>query len=268
MPKPIRLFEGSHDPHQPFWIFRDAAQSESGEPELEFYGFISEYSWFEDDITPRLFKDDLYKNGKGGPVTIRMNSGGGEVVAASVIRSILVDYPGQVTVRIDGLAASAATFVALAGDRILMQDTAYFMIHDPSALAWGTIEDIKQVLDLLKTIKGGMVDAYQAKTQLGAEKLARMMTDETWMSANEAKTYGFIDEVITTKTKVFPGAPAAKAAITNALRNYNHVPEGLLEQLRQWQCEPTEPENPNQAAGEQDAIRAKAQRLSLTRGTL
>ncbi len=218
---PMRIFEGSAKPYEPFWRVRDAADSESGDPEMEFYGFISEYSWWEDDVTPKKFKDDLNKLGSGGPITIRMNSGGGDVIAASVIRSILVDYPGKVTVRIDGLCASAATFVAMAGDLVRMQDTAFFMIHDPSAMAWGTVEDLKAVIDLLKTVKNGIVDAYQVKTQLGMDKLAKMMSDETWMSANEARTLGFIDEVITDKKST---APIQNVAILN----YVNVPAALL----------------------------------------
>lgn len=223
--QPLRIFEGTAKPYEPFWRVRDAAESESGEPEIEFYGFISEYSWFGDEITPQKFKDDLNKAGGGGPVTIRINSGGGEVFAASVIRSIIVDYPGRVTVRIDGLCASAATYVALAGDVVRMQDTAYFMIHDPSAIAWGTVEDFKAVIDLLKTVKNGIMDAYQTKTGLGIDKLAKMMSEETWMSANEAKNLGFIDDVITDKRA---RSALKNVAVMNALQNYVNVPAALL----------------------------------------
>ena len=128
--KPMRVLEGSAKPYEPFWRVVDAAESESGEPEIEFYGYISEYSWWDDDITPAKFKADLLNIGKGGPVTVRINSGGGEVYAASAIRAMIVDYPGQVTTRIDGLCASAATLVAMAGDVVKMQDSAYFMIHE------------------------------------------------------------------------------------------------------------------------------------------
>jgi ATP-dependent Clp protease protease subunit len=256
MPKPIRLFNGNTKPHEPFWRFRNAAASESGEPELEFYGYISEYSWFEDDITPQMFKDDLYKNGNGGPVTIRINSGGGDVVAASVIRSVIVDYPGKITVRIDGLCASAATFVAIAGDHIRMQDTAFFMIHDPIAVAMGTVDEIKRVISLLETVKGGIVDAYRAKTKLDGNKLSKMMNRETWMTAKEAKDFGFIDEVISTNQKVFPGAE--NVAITNALRNYDHVPADLLARLK--------PPEQRQAEEPYVALRAEAHKILLTRG--
>lgn len=220
---PLRLFEGDHQPHEPFWRVRDAADSDSGEPEIDFYGYISEYSWFDDDITPKLFKEALYGSGKGGPVTVRMNSGGGEVFAASVIKSLLVEYPGRVTVRIDGLAASAATIVAMGGDVIKMQDSAYMMIHDPSTLAFGTIDELKRALDLLKVIKEGIIDGYSSRTRLAPEKLARMMTDETWMTAQDALEMGFIDEVISG-----PGA-YTMPAIANALQMYRNVPDAVLQ---------------------------------------
>lgn len=238
MPRqPMRIFEGAAKPHEPFWRCVDAAASDSGDPELEFYGYISEYSWFEDDITPAKFKKDLYQLGAGGPVTIRMNSGGGDVIAASVIRSMLVEYPGQVTVRIDGLAASAATYVATAGDVVKMQDTAFFMIHDPSILAMGNEDDLKAAIDLLKTVKSGIIDAYTAKTQLTPEKLAKMMSAETWMTAKEAREMGFVDEVIGTPVKAGAGA---NVAILNALTNYLNVPAAVRAAL-----EPAAPEQPD-----------------------
>jgi len=227
MKQPMRVFEGNAQPYEPFWKVRDAAEAESGEPEMEMYGYISEFSWWGDEITPKKFKDDLNRLGNGGPVTVRINSGGGEVFAASVIRSIIMDYPGRVTTRIDGLCASAATFVAMAGDVVKMQDTGYFMIHDPSTIAWGTIEELKLVLDFLKTIKSGLVDVYQVRTKLEPEKLARMMTDETWLTAKEAQELGFVDEVIGASKKQNLSNLAGKSAIMNAMTNYQHVPEAL-----------------------------------------
>ncbi len=226
--KPMRILEGNAKPFEPFWRCVDAAASDSGEPEIEFYGYISEYSMFDDDITPARFKNDLMTLGRGGPVTVRIHSGGGDVFAASAIRAILMDYPGRVTTRIDGLAASAATYVAMAGDRVLMQDSAFFMIHDPSAIAMGTVDDLKSVIDLLKTIKSGIVETYQAKTQMDAERLAKMMSAETWMTAQEALEMGFVDEVISSR----PVSPAfggfRNVAIMNALDHFHNVPGELL----------------------------------------
>lgn len=239
---PLRVFDGPHQPHEPFWTVKNTA----AEPEIEFYGYISEYSWYEDDITPAKFKDDLNAAGSGGPVTIRMNSGGGDVFAASVIRSILMEYPGLVTVRIDGLAASAATVVATAGDVIRMQDTAYWMIHDPIALVYGNIELFKQMLDTLKTIKDGILDAYAVRTEMSREKLSKLMTAETWFSASEARDAGFVDEVIVEKKKKkstdnMMQNMMQNAAIVNALRNYENVPAALLAKVERPAAKPSEP---------------------------
>lgn len=224
--EPMRVMEGTARPHEPFWQVRDAAASESGEAEVEFYGGISEYSWWGDDITPAKFKEDLHRVGQGGPVTVRINSPGGEVFAASVIRSMIMEYPGRVTTRIDGLCASAATLVALAGSVVKMQDSGFFMIHEPWMWTYGTVDELKTAMEMLKTIRSGIVDTYANKTHLEHEKLAKLMAAETWMSAREACELGFVDEVITAKTNT--PAQLSQAGIMNALRNYVNVPASLL----------------------------------------
>jgi ATP-dependent Clp protease protease subunit len=152
--QPIRCFDGNAQPYQPFWTFRNAAETESGETELELYGPISEFLWFGDEVTPRMFKDQLYSTGKGAAVTVRLNSPGGDLIAASVMSAILKDYPGKVTVKVDGLAASAAVMVALAGDRVLIQPSAYMMIHDPAVgiMGYFKVDDLKGLIDELKSI--------------------------------------------------------------------------------------------------------------------
>jgi ATP-dependent Clp protease protease subunit len=228
MKQPLRVFEGTAQPHEAFWRVVDATGSESGEPEIEFYGVISEFSWFEDDITPNKFKADLNRLGQGGPVTIRINSPGGEVWAASTIRAIMMDYPGRITVRIDGLCASAATIVATAGDRVLMQDSAYFMIHEAWLIAIGNVEDLKKAIDFLKVTNQGIVETYQSKTGMDSDKLAKLMKDATWMTARQAKENGFIDEVITSTGKTLNQSGYGQAAF-NLLRDLPNVPAGLLE---------------------------------------
>lgn len=230
MPKkiePIRCFEGSAKPYEPFWNWRvvDEAQAEA-EPELEFYGYISEYSWWGDEITPKKFKDDLNKFGQGGPVTVRINSGGGEVIAASTIRSILVDYPGRVTVRIDGLCASAAVMVALSGDVIRIQDSAYMMIHKPGySMLFGYLtEDVLEgIVNTLKVFTASTVDLYALHTKIEPEKMEKMLLDETWMNANQAVELGFADEVINNSDPV-----KKNTSMMNMLENYKNVPSALL----------------------------------------
>lgn len=226
-PNPIRCFQGNAQPHEPFWRWANAAESV---PEMEIDGVISEYSWFEDEITPQKFKDDLYQHGKGGPVLMKINSPGGDVIAAAKMRAIMTDYPGEITVRVQGMAASAAVIVAISGKQVQMTDASYMMIHDPAVvvfLAALNIETLGKLRDDLKSIKDGIVPAYAAKTGMSDEKIARMMTNETWMSAREAKDYGFIDEVL------IGGQQPAKSQLTNiayvnVLNSYGNVPPGLL----------------------------------------
>lgn len=231
---PIRCFEGKTQPHEPFWTWLD--QAEGQDPELELYGYISEYSWFEDEITPKMFKEDLIKKGQGGPITIRMNSYGGDVIAASMISSIMRDYPGEITVQIDGIAASAATIVAVAGNKVRIQDTAYVMIHDPSVvffMAALNIEQLTRLADSLQAIKEGIVNAYEEKTGLSRPRISKLMTDETWMDANKALDLGFVDEIIKNeKGQVIPQLPIDNAAVINALQNYGKVPDALIQAFK------------------------------------
>lgn len=231
MTDPIRCFDGNAKPHEPFWNFRNAAQTESGETELEIYGPISEFSWWGDEITPRMFKDDLYGNGKNGPVTVRLNSYGGDLIAASVIAATIRDYPGKVTVKVDGVAASAAVMVAISGDRTQIQASAYMMIHNPlvGLLGYYNVDDLKGFVDDLKVIKDGIVEGYQAKTKMETEKLDKLMNDETWMTASEAVAYGFADEILSGPSKA--KAAAQTSQMVNALKaHYVNVPRALLEQ--------------------------------------
>lgn len=230
--EPIRCFEGNTQPHEPFWNWVDL---EGESPEMELYGYISEWSWFEDDITPQKFRDDLMKHGQGGPIRIRLNSYGGDVIAASMISSIMRDYPGEITVSIEGIAASAATVVAVSANKVQIQDTAYFMIHDPSVvffLAALNIEDLTRLADSLGAIKEGIVNAYEVKTGLSRTRLSKLMTDETWMDAKKAQDLGFVDEILTNPNNEIR-IPIENAAYVNGLRNYTKVPAALLQALTQ-----------------------------------
>jgi len=107
------------------------------------------------------------------------------------------DYPARVTVKIDGLAASAAVMVALAGDVVKIQASAYMMVHNPMVglLGYFNVDELKAMIDELKVIKNGIVEGYMAKTKMDAERLSKLMNDETWMTADEAHAFGFIDQI-------------------------------------------------------------------------
>lgn len=222
---PMRTFEGSAKPFEPFWNFKNAADTQSGETELEFYGPISEFSFWGDEVTPRLFKDQLYANGSGKPVTVRLNSPGGDLIAASVIAATIRDYPAKVTVKVDGLAASAAVMVALAGDTVEMNASAYMMIHNPMVglLGYFNVDELKDLIAELKTIKNGIVEGYQSRTKLEAEKLAKLMDDETWLTASEAVSLGFADSITS-----IGGSKANLVNFANVLTNYRNTPPALM----------------------------------------
>lgn len=223
---PIRCFEGNAQPHEPFWKWVNV---DTDQPEMELNGVISEYSWFEDDITPKKFKDDLYKFGRGGPITMKINSPGGDVIAASMMRAIMSEYPGEITAQIEGMAASAAVIVSISASKVRIMDSAYMMIHDPAVvvfLAMLDIETLGQLHDSLKSIKAGIVPAYAQKTGLSEERISNMMRKETWMSAREAVDYHFADEIIAGGQQ--PKTSIQNVAFVNVIQTYANVPPGLL----------------------------------------
>ena len=163
---------------------------------LRINGQIAEESWFDDDITPALFASEL--NAGSGPVTIWLNSPGGDVVAAAQIYNLLTAYPGKVTVNIDGIAASAASVIAMAAERVAMSPVSMLMIHNPATLAIGDKDELAKAMSMLEAVKDSIINAYQDKTGLSRAKLSRMMDAETWMDATAAIQLGFADQLLTT----------------------------------------------------------------------
>jgi ATP-dependent Clp protease protease subunit len=157
-------------------------------------GVIAEDSWFDDDITPAAFKRELLSN--EGNITIWLNSPGGDCVAASQIYSMLMDYKGNVTIKIDGIAASAASVIAMAGTEVLMAPTALIMVHNPLTVAIGDSEEMKKAIDMLDEVKESIINAYEIRTGMSRTKLSHLMDAETWMSANKAIELGFADGVL------------------------------------------------------------------------
>lgn len=187
-----------------FWQVKNEV---NGDSEILLYGPIAgERSWWGDEVTPRSFAEDLESlNGKD--VTVRINSGGGDVFAAHAIHNQLIAYKGKVTVVIDGLAASAATIIAVAGDRIIMPSNALFMIHNPAIglSDYYGAEELAQAVNALNAIKASIVAAYRKRCNVSAEELAAMMDAETWMGAAECLEKGFVDEINGSVTPVLNG---------------------------------------------------------------
>ena len=187
---------------------------------LELYGTIAEESWFDDDVTPQLFRDELFAG--NGPVTIWVNSPGGDCVAASQIYAMLMDYKGDVTVKIDGVAASAASVIAMAGTTVLMAPTALMMIHNPATLAIGDSAEMQKAIDMLSEVKESIINAYEIKTNMRRSKLSQLMDAETWMNANKAMEYGFADGILEDEKKSSDAAVSfafSRKAVTNSLLN-------------------------------------------------
>ena len=157
-------------------------------------GTIAEESWFDDDVTPQLFKDEL--NAGSGDITVWINSPGGDCVAAAQIYNMLMDYKGNVTVKIDGIAASAASVIAMAGTKVLMFPVSMMMIHNPLTVAFGDSAEMQKAIEMLASVKDSIINAYEIKTGLSRTKLSHLMDAETWMDANKAVELGFADEIM------------------------------------------------------------------------
>lgn len=178
-----------------FWNWKNQTDEEpSAERVLELYGTIAEESWFDDDITPAMFKEELFAG--SGPITIWINSPGGDVFAAAQIYNMLMDYPHDVTVKIDALAASAASVIAMAGTKVLMSPVAMIMVHNPATIAIGDSDEMQKAIDMLAEVKESIMNAYEIKTGMSRHKISQLMDAETWMNAKEAVKLGFADEIL------------------------------------------------------------------------
>ena len=180
------------------WKTQTVANQETQEPVTErtlfLNGTIAEESWFDDDVTPQIFKDEL--NSGSGDITVWINSPGGDCIAAAQIYNMLMDYKGNVTVKIDGIAASAASVIAMAGTKVLVSPVSMLMIHNPMTIAYGNSAEMQKAIDMLGSVKDSILNAYEIKTGLSRTKLSHLMDAETWMDANKAIELGFADEIM------------------------------------------------------------------------
>lgn len=178
-----------------FWNFQNADNSK--ERTLRIDGdIVSEASfWGEDsDVIPAEFRQEL-ESGKGD-INLWINSRGGDVFAAAQIYTMLKEYPGKVKVKIDGLAASAASVIAMAGDTVEMSPVSMLMIHNPLTICIGNANDMKATIERLEVVKETIMNAYGKKTKLSRDKLSEMMDAEKFMDAKEAVELGFADSIL------------------------------------------------------------------------
>ena len=198
---------------------------------LYFDGYIAQDSWFDDDITPKKFKAEL--TAATGDIAVWLNSPGGDVFAASQIYTMLKEYEGKVTVKIDGIAASAASVIAMAGDEIVMSPVAMMMIHNPATVVFGEAADLASGIKLLNEVKESIINAYEQRTGLPRGKISNMMDAETWFSAQKAVELGFADKILY--------APDAQDAAEGFIFDRITVTNALLRKL------PREKEKPQPA---------------------
>ena len=171
-------------------------------------------------LTGEMFNDELMAG--SGDITLWINSPGGDVFAAAQIYNMLMDYPGRVTVKIDGLAASAASVIAMAGSQVEMSPVAMMMIHNPITVAIGDSKEMQKAIDMLAEVKESIVNAYEIKTSLSRNKISKLMDAETWFNAKKAVELGFADSILYTQEDVEknPDVGAmlfSRAAVTNSL---------------------------------------------------
>lgn len=183
-----------------FWKWKNQTENNPTERVLTLNGTIAEESWFDDDVTPQLFKDEL--NSGTGNITVWINSPGGDCVAAAQIYNMLMDYKGNVTVKIDGIAASAASVIAMAGNNVMMSPVSMLMIHNPATVAMGDHNEMQKAIEMLEEVKESIINAYEIKTGMSRAKLSHLMDFETWMNANKAVELGFADSIIEPDKKI------------------------------------------------------------------
>ncbi len=200
-----------------FWNW--VRNEETGERILMLNGEISDETWYGDEVTPAIFRDELL-DGEGN-ITLWINSPGGDSFAAAQIYNMLMDYKGKVDVRIDGIAASAASVIAMAGDTVSMSPVAMMMIHNPMTAAIGDTAEMKRAINMLSEVKESIINAYEMRTGMSRSKISNLMDAESWMNARKAVELGFADRILFADGEDGSDAPEgyifSRAAVTNSI---------------------------------------------------
>ena len=200
-----------------FWNW---VRNDNDERILMLNGEISNETWFGDEITPEEFRGEL--NSGQGKVTVWINSPGGDCFAAAQIYNMLMEYPGTVDVHIDGIAASAASVIAMAGNHVAISPVGMMMIHNPATVSIGDEREMKKAVDMLSEVKESIINAYELKTGLPRKQLSNMMNAESWMNAKKALELGFADSILydgDDEDDEPEGMIFSRAAVTNSLLN-------------------------------------------------
>lgn len=198
-----------------FWNW---VRNDNDERILMLNGEISNETWFGDEITPKEFRGEL--NSGQGKVTVWINSPGGDCFAAAQIYNMLMEYSGPVDVHIDGIAASAASVIAMAGNHVAISPVGMMMIHNPATVSIGDEREMKKAMEMLSEVKESIINAYELKTGLPRKQLSNMMNAESWMNAKKALELGFADSILydsVDEDKEPEGMIFSRAAVTNSL---------------------------------------------------
>lgn len=182
-------------PKKKFWQFCNQTEESA---ELLLYGDISDTSWWGDEVTPKQFTEDLNALGDVKDITVRINSGGGDVFAATAIGNALEQHKASITARIDGLCASAATIVACHCNKVVAANDSTYMIHPVRMGMFGYMDatGLRKCIDALSTIRDNIINLYAKKTGRNIDEVAEQMDNTSWFTAAEAKENGFVDELI------------------------------------------------------------------------
>lgn len=221
-----------------------AATADSGDATMYLYDVIDSY-W---GISAKSVADALAGINPAATLHVRVNSPGGDVFEARAIKTLLEERPGNTVVHVDGLAASAATTIAMAGDEIVMADGSYFMIHNAWSIALGNKADMTAMAALLEKMDGTIAADYAARTGKGVEEIAALMDAETWMTASEALAAGFVNRIAGAAESEPDGDEEPDEDDVNArahwnLAAYDKTPKALTERGK-----PTAARQPDYAA--------------------
>lgn len=173
------------------WLKINCKSEDAGE--VYIYGTITEEKWFDEDVTPSWFKDQVAKLSKLKNINLFINSPGGGVFAGLTIYNIINRLSATVTAYIDGLAASIASVIPMAADKIIMPKNAMMMIHNPIGIAIGEEKEIRQYADILARAKTSIMSTYMEKTGKTEKEISALMDAQTWMTGKEAVTNKFAD---------------------------------------------------------------------------
>lgn len=195
--------------------------------ELVIDGVISSEAWWGDEVTPKQLNAWLAEHAKAKELTVRLNSPGGDALAGMAMHAALKRMDARIVVEVEGIAASAASVIAMAGDEIRVHQGAQIMIHEAWTYTLGNAKDLRKQADVLEGLNKAFAELYATRSGQAVEHVLEMMADETWMGGKDAVRLGFADVVIPAKAK-----PQQSARAQALMSTYKRVPESLREQPR------------------------------------